>query len=361
MYIPRFAYKITSGYHEELDVAGTIEVVFLNGDNTLKTTTDSEGNTVSESELIYAADVTSTESGTEKNATTNYIIHPAFEAFDTDTERCEGLWVAKYEMSMETLNSETNEWEATESTTDNSDSVVDISKIRMTAKAGVNSWRNIQVTNIFENCYNMNRTLDSHMIKNTEWGAVAYLTVSQYGKGASNEVDFNESSSYLTGYGEDSTLSTGGASTTGNMYGVFDMSGGAIEYVAGYLEDECMESGGENYSTNEQLILANARYKDVYSIQTNEDGTTSNAIADCYNANSLKVGEGLWEVSDTSLAWYGDVSDFAGLTWKGAHNSVFARGGEWVSIKTSSGVFCSTGYPGIASSSFGFRTVCVVL
>ena len=101
VYIPRYAYKITSGYHESLTTAGTMAVVFLNEDNTLKTTTDSEGNTVSASDLIHASEVNSAEEGVGLNATTKYIIHPAFEAFDTADKKVDGLWVAKYEMSRE--------------------------------------------------------------------------------------------------------------------------------------------------------------------------------------------------------------------------------------------------------------------
>ena len=83
---------------------------------------------------------------------------------------------------------------ADSSSSSKGESVADTAK--MVSKPGVQSWRSIQVTNIFSNCYNMNRELDSHMMKNTEWGAVAYLTVSRYGKGATSEVEQNKSNSY---------------------------------------------------------------------------------------------------------------------------------------------------------------------
>ena len=49
-------------------------------------------------------------------------------------------------------------------------------------KPSVYSWRNINVSNAFYTSYNYKRDLESHMMKNTEWGAVAYLTQSKYGR-----------------------------------------------------------------------------------------------------------------------------------------------------------------------------------
>ena len=103
------------------------------------------------------------------------------------------------------------------------------------------------------------------MMKNTEWGALAYLQHSNYGSRSS--VRLNNNSSSITGYAAiieptlgynngtsidgnliESTLinqdgintkmynTTTGytASTTNNISGVYDMSGGAHEYVMGY-------------------------------------------------------------------------------------------------------------------------------
>ena len=51
------------------------------------------------------------------------------------------------------------------------------------------------------------------------------------------------------------------ASTTGNITGLYDMSGGAWEYVAGYLNE--VTPPLTNYTT---LYNAEPKYKDVYSI-----------------------------------------------------------------------------------------------
>ena len=97
--------------------------------------------------------------------------------------------------------------------------------------------------------------------KNTEWGAVAYLQHSAYGSATS--VRINNNSDYITGYAanneptcgytetneecnrycNDGTCNTAYpnsvlASTTGNISGIYDMSGGSWEYVMGVMVDE---------------------------------------------------------------------------------------------------------------------------
>ena len=91
---------------------------------------------------------------------------------------------------------------------------------------------------------NDQNNLDIHMIKNSEWQAVALLSDSQYGKlgnKAYSKEDkmINHNNSNLTGksfYQEDIyeyniPIKGEGASTTGNTTGVYDMSGGKREYV----------------------------------------------------------------------------------------------------------------------------------
>ena len=91
-------------------------------------------------------------------------------------------------------------------------------------------------------------------MKNMEWGAVAYLTSSKYGRYVNSstcttggcEVWINSNSSFITGCAGSNVTSeattscnqwttTNGkhASTTDNQYGIYDMSGGAWEYVMG--------------------------------------------------------------------------------------------------------------------------------
>ena len=143
-------------------------------------------------------------------------------------------------------------------------------------KPNVTSWRYINVSNAFNvtlkmndngNRYGFTNNVDTHMMKNSEWGAIAYLSQSKYGKlgnenfsGANKEVYQNKSDKFITGcsfgkpsgelrgdygcqYTYNKNISGAGASTTGTIYGIYDMSGGAWEYVMGNYNDVVGESG----------------------------------------------------------------------------------------------------------------------
>ena len=199
-------------------------------------------------------DLTSTENATQtiqiafenkdtpvSNGTTvgSWLTHPAFTAFNSN-----GMWVGKFETGT-TLTSDYN--------VRNGDAIQ--------IKPNVASWRSIQVANAFYTSYDYKRELDSHMMKNTEWGTVAYLQHSVYG--SSTSVRINNNSDFITGYQannnptcgytatneecnkycNDGTCNTAYpnsvlASTTGNITGIYDMSGGAWEYVMGVMVDE---------------------------------------------------------------------------------------------------------------------------
>ena len=117
-------------------------------------------------------------------------------------------------------------------------------------------------SNAFYTTYYYQRDLDSHLMKNMKWGAVAYLQHSNYGSHES--VRFNNNSDYKTGYASmkvptcgwtndnrdcnkygitsDLTLpyntETGYlASTTGNITSIYDMSGGVWEFMMSVMVD----------------------------------------------------------------------------------------------------------------------------
>ena len=185
------------------------------------------------------------------------------------------------------------------------------------------------------------------MIKNDEWGAVAYLSKSKYGKNA--EVTINDNGSFYTGGGSGNAyVSNVGQSTTGTVHGVYDMSGGAFEYVAGYVNNG--NSSLTNYG--QSLVNGDAKTKNVYS-----KGSSDNAT-DNYNANSSKYGDAVYETSTNgsgSTSWYGDYSYFPYTS-----GPFFGRGGSYV-YGTSAGVFFFYNYGGISYSSYSFRPVLVAL
>lgn len=61
---------------------------------------------------------------------------------------------------------------------------------------------NMMAMNDSDSIYGFASTDDTHMIKNMEWGAIAYLSHSKYG--INKEVAINSYSSYMTGCGPQS-------------------------------------------------------------------------------------------------------------------------------------------------------------
>ena len=296
VWIPRYAYSITSGYHSSS--AGNIEVEFMKG----------------------LTNETSTGRKSFNNASGQgkWNIHPAFNYGQTVS----GIWVAKFEAS-------------------NSGGKIKV-------EPGVSSWRSITVNDIYTNCLNYNKTLNSHMMKNDEWGAVAYLSKSKYGKNA--EVDITSDSSYYTGGGSGNAYVTNvGQSTTGTVHGVYDMSGGAWEYVAAYVNNG--NSNLTNYGSS--LVNGDAKTKNVYS-KGSSDSRDNN-----YSANSGKYGDAVYETSangnSSSSSWYGDCSNFPYTS-----GPFFERGGNY-NNGTGAGVFYFSNSNGISYGGDSFRPVLVTL
>ncbi len=205
VWIPRYAYKITSGWHksgEEINPsnpekgAGTIEVVFIDEND----------------QDINGRKYAGVYNGT--NGTySDYVVHPAFNYGNSKENKLRGIWVGKYETS----NTDCTTTETT-GRYDGTDKTIQI-------KAGVTSWRSIIVSNIYTVSTQMNKSgnpyglstsdsnVDPHMMKNIEWGAVLYLSKSKYGKGT-EEVWINPNSNYITGQAGSSVSASSTASTT---------------------------------------------------------------------------------------------------------------------------------------------------
>ena len=198
-------------------------------------------------------------------------------------------------------------------------------------------------------------------MKNDEWGAVAYLSKSKYGK-QNEEVWINNSSSYITGSAGNSAsagsnegttndyTSTQGvkASTTGTVYGVYDMSGGAYEYVAAYVNN-----GHTNLTSyGNGLIIGELKTKNVY-IKGSLDSDVDN-----YEANSEKYADAVYETSESgsgTTSWYGESSSFPRTD-----GPFFYRGGIY-NNGTNTGMFYLNVSSGSNSSYISFRPVLVTL
>ena len=282
------------------------------------------------------------QEGTEKEGTfsvgDNYIVHPAFSYFEND-RAISGIWVAKFEASRSNATSSSA----------GSGSTLKI-------QPGVQSWRRISVNGIFTTCQNYNTSLNSHMMKNSEWGAVAYLAQSEYGK--NSEIWINPNSNYITGqagtsvsassttstYAYDNTTYGVNASTTGNIYGIYDMSGGAYEYVAAYVNNGATQL----ISNGSSLVSAPSYMKDVYAMGSGDTGETN------YEANAGKYGDIMYETSiagTNNTSWYGDASIIPYSTRPFFH----LGGGQ--NLGSNSGIFRFSSYTGEADSDQGFRVI----
>ena len=333
VWIPRYRYKIwttgvsSSGNEQEIDI-------IFEGKNETKST----GTQVGE-----------------------YITHPAFTFGTTELD---GIWVGKFETGG--------------------------TATAPLIKPDISSLRNQKVSKEFTTAqifgtstYGMTSNVDAHMMKNSEWGAVAYLSHSRYG--ANREIYINNSSGYYTGrsggnvggstaintvytsqtstsqyntygfytwdgylleYNTNTKSSTHDiskvSSTTGNINGVYDMSGGAWEYVMGYYSPAGSTWGATSSSNYAGFSSQpNSKYYDDY--------TATNSLTACNGG--ICYGHGLSEVSD----WYDDRAYFvdAGDPW-------FLRGGGCYDDSSAGAFDFGSGSGGRAYYSRAARSVLVV-
>ena len=290
VWIPRYAYQVPT----RSSTASTIQIKFLEGK-----TNKPIGET--------------TEITNTTPTPGSWVVHPAFtNAGNGGFGELSGIWVAKYEASSSSSIVVENPSE---------DQLANYgysgSNLKVRVKPNVTSWRAIPVGSIFTVCQNITTSgnslegttnIDSHMMKNTEWGAVAYLSRSQYGKNSAvyNNPYWNNNSyngtiyyspitglcgntqSYSTTKYNDSnvykynTIEGKNASTTGNVYGVYDMAGGAWEYVAAVLSTKKSNGSYYNFTNIDTKYYEsydaydNSKYGDaVYETSTNSEGSSS--------------------------------------------------------------------------------------
>ena len=353
VWIPRYRYQI-----------------FDNGNYTGLTTIENAIQTI---QIVFENKDTPVSSGTSVG---NWLTHPAFTAFNSN-----GMWVGKFEPTR-------NGGE--------SDNIRNGDAIQI--KPNVSSWRSIQVANAFYTSYDYKRDLDSHMMKNTEWGAVAYLQHSAYGSQAS--VRINNNSSYITGYQanneptcgytgtneecnrycNDGTCNTAYpnsvlASTTGNISGIYDMSGGAWEYVMGIMLDQngkpmsgrnslynsgfngtfgCPTCDNDTSGLTELTggyDFPNSKYYDTYAYATVDEQFQRRILGDATGEMGPFASATYLTQTRQISSWYADEAWFvySNIPW-------FARGGYYTH-GLDAGVFAFSNDRGPMASYLSFRVV----
>ena len=275
VWIPRYKYKLFNATYASGTTEQLIDVVFENGTSTTGTVT-----------CTYASNGAET---CQNKANGNWYTHPAFTMINASGNKTEykGIWVGKFETTGDTTTP--------------------------TIKPGISSIRNITVGQMYNTGKLFRSTnyltttganeSDSHITKNIEWGSVAYLKQSIYGLGitdiTNNSSSTHSSSSYYTGGGSGTSYKTNtGQSTTGNITGVYDMTGGAFEYVMGNYNKRAGSSA---------LTVS----------------TVPNEHIDIYSGTSVAASH-LGDATGETAGWYGDFAGFVNSS-----NPWFIRGGHY--------------------------------
>ena len=358
VWIPRYTYTyLNTNTPEEINIkfeSGT------SSSGTIKCTDNVSGNgTTSQT-------CTDSKNGSLKAGTSTYT-HPAFTFGDKELK---GLWVGKFESSATTIPTSPSTGEST-----------------VIIKPNVQSLRNKAVSYRFRDARQMEKAnnvygfpqsssttfnwngnltgdtnnIDIHMMKNTEWGAVTYLYHSKYGRctnGKCEELTINNCSTYTTGIGADTVSANESsatcttdknkyngesgvkASTTGNVYGVYDMSGGSFESTMGNMV---------NYSNQFYPLSSQSWGNTTYPLSKYYDSYTYNYSITTYTKGRL--GDATVEMAPTGGHgnWYSDYANFpySSDPW-------FIRGGSY-NGGTGAGSFYFNYESGDAYDSSSFR------
>ena len=325
VWIPRYAYKITEGYHDK--VAGKIEVIFIDTNNKSLN---------GETEEI-TTNVEDPEAGKTK-----YLVHPAFTAnaeAGGGFGELAGIWVGKFEATGTYSNG-------------------DASKVSV--KPGVQSLRSMTVNDQYKAgknaTYGESVNLNSHMAKNSEWGATVYLAHSKYGTNK-QKVEQNKNSSYYTGgtnIAEQIYTTNKTQSTTHNATGVYDLNGGTWERTASYVNNKDKQLGttggtnaGDLYGATEEEQATSTKYKTVYS-------SVNNQSEDYKTAGKKNKGDAVYETSVSQSNGTGSWFD-AYANFPYGDSPFLYRGGGY--SDTAAGTFYFHRTLGRAYGSHSFRTV----
>jgi hypothetical protein len=296
-------------------------------------------------------------------------LHPSFD-FDGDIL---GYWVAKYEPTAV-------EGIANGYTSDGSCPNVGDNVTTKTVKIIPNatSWRCMDIKTAYNISLGMKinpiygwdaSKVDTHMMKNTEWGAVSYLTQSTYG--ANNEVWINNANNFTTGCAANSVnqaASTTGclnayntvngvkASTTSNITGIYDMVGGSWERTMANYNNLGAISGFTSPNVTNLPSKYITRYVTLNLLNSSGMDYDNTIYGDAIYETSSGVARynGSTWTGNANGAWYTDASNlpYTLVPWLnrggGFNNSVAA--GMYTFVLTSG-----------PSSTHSFRPILIVI
>ena len=364
VWIPRYAYILGENYRSISDKS--IDIKFLDK----KSSSSTDASNIDIKNSIGAQ---------------NWNIPPAFTnniEFGGWDQELEGIWVAKFEAgyvetteksiykdTSQVYTSNIVDKYNTETKSGQWDSAFNyygtvtsgVTKIKYPVfKPGKKSFSHISVSDIFNLCrsinevgniYGLNKAEnDTHLMKNSEWATIAYLTKSRFGQetitaNKTYETPNNVSLYTITGgtgYKEDVTQST-----TGNIYGIYDMCGGSWEVQASYV------AGSVAVEYGASLYDAELKYKNEY----NADLTNETGIA-CYLKNTTKYGDAIYEISNI-INNYINIWKNQYVEYPAADYCFFERGDCYIVGAQQTGIYAIFKTNGIGSYSNTFRPVII--
>ena len=440
VWIPRYAYRVDKTNQK-------FDVVFLIG--TTDTYYDENGN-IQTAKRCNSVDE-------EVDTTTGYTVHPAFTDETAISYRnggwdreLTGIWVAKFEAGYASGNNNATVKASSVSYSQNTSNVRAVERGQSTdgdetarnwldgiygsTKTAIkyptfqgttysmnyinhNDAYNIaKVMTESGNIYGLSESTDSHLMKNSEWGAVAYLSQSKYGLETTevtvNNINLNSGGATRTATagksGIDSVYAVTGcttastntgekvttivdinkttanaavdgvytwdqlngtkASSSGTIYGIYDLSGGTYERTTAYVangHEELKTYGSSIAYDGSTLKTVSTKYTTTYPFDSTTDNTSianndtnlNTASTNNYKKNTLIYGDGIREISTAgtgSTSWYKDYSYYSGL------QSPFSlRGGNFWS-SSGAGLFSFNRPSGKSTYNNGFRTVLTV-
>ena len=403
VWIPRYAYKINKSNQ-------TFDVVFLVG--TTDSYYDKDGKLQTAKRQTSETDI--------PDATKEYVVHPAFTNESNIgyvnggwKKELTGIWVSKFEagfVDKDTFKANRTKYTSSVNYTQNygytpanknEDARNYLNEIYASTTTKITyptfqgekySMNYINHSDAFSisralteenNVYGLeNSSTDSHLIKNSEWGAVAYLGQSQYGLNTTNiiinNVNVNDNINYvyaMTGYAakneeegnKGSTTKENAfiwnqldgttASCTGTIYGIYDMSGGTWERSAAIVNN-----GYGNLNTYGKAIMnalnngKSSEYVTVYPTGESKGQSLDDASNSNYAANTKIYGDAIRETSTAGLgqtSWHDDYSYIVGAKYP-----FFPRGGGFWDC-SGAGLFSFSHTDGNSGYARGFRSVLV--
>ena len=388
VWIPRYAYKIESGCYTS--TAGTITVKFLQG----KSNKD-----------FNNTEIKTTYPTVTNGAMQDYVVHPSFTNGTSNhfmngewRDNVAGYWVAKYAAGFQA--STTDASDATKVVNGNDTIVYSSEKYTSNNTVAATAIASSAIADtamsypVFKpltyayNCittgesYTLSRNIatasnfyglnssktDSHQMKNSEWGAVAYLTQSSCGRNGT-EISINSKnlnnldSKYIyavTGYSGE-TANGVDASTTNNMSGIFDLRGCMWELTTGYVTngDGNLKYGLSYVATTEANAdgykTLSTEYATAYPYDDKNLGTTYNSK----KTSTYGFGDAILETAGRDDSAKGWTEDYAAFPT--GHFIFFIRGGFCNKPVANTGVFAHGYTYGNADYDDGFRTVLIAL